>query len=349
MTTKTQWDWWVATLAAKKAGTALPPIHEGKPQSGCFYASAGKNGGRIPVLIIDDANGEKSIRVGTEAEHQIMSADEAARRWTWVAENVVSKADYMTAWTTGTWADGTPTKAPALPAGSNLPTDPFERLLAEVNDKMSSAEQFASEGTEAIDKTRADRARNMQAELLAFLKNADAMHKAEKQPHLDAGRAVDEKFRFREKISALAKRLYNIYDTYVVAEDARLRAEADRKHKEEQARILAERAKIEQERKRQAVDDPIAFHTSPAPELPELPLAPPPVPKVNVGGGVGRAAGVRTDWKGEIENYDLVVEHFKAHDDVRELMQKLVDRAVKASKSQATIPGVKVREVRKAA
>jgi len=341
-----QWDWYKAAIKAKNAGKDLPPVSDGKPEVGFFYAKASRAGGRVPVCIYRDSNGDLVARSGTRAEHRM---EDAAGKWSWVAGNPIERDSYVHAWEEGVWPDGTPTTAPALPAGSNLPTDPFERLNAEVNDKIADAKALIERlAKSTATKTDADMARNIQASLLGHVKTADAMHKAEKQPHLDACREVDDKFRFRETVKDWGARLRTVFENWMRAEEAKARAEAEKKHREELAKAQVERERIEAERKKKLADDPVAALTEDEPELPELPLAPEPV-KINVGGGVGRAAGLKSEWIGQIVDYEATVKHYRNHPDVKAVIDKLVARAVKADKSEAKIPGVTVKESRRAA
>ena len=88
----------------------------------------------------------------------------------------------------------------------------------------------------------------MQAALLQLNKRADVMHKAKKQPHLDAGRAVDAKFEFRKVITAVADRLRDVFTAFMKAEEVRQRAEAQRKFEEERRKAEESRKAIEEER-----------------------------------------------------------------------------------------------------
>ena len=341
-----QWAWYKAAVAAKNSGKDLPPVSDGDPQWGFFWRKASRDGGRIPVCIYRDGNGDLVARSGIKAEYR---TEDAGAVWTWVAGNPCARDAYVFAWDNGKWPDGTPTTAPSLPSGSNLPSDPFERLMAEVDDKVADAKALIERlAKSTATKTDADMARNIQASLLGHVKTADAMHKAEKQPHLDACREVDDKFRFRETVKDWGARLRTIFENWMRAEEAKARAEAEKKHREELAKAQAERERIEAERAKKLADDPVAALTEDEPELPELPLAPQPV-KINVGGGVGRAAGLKSDWIGEIVDYESTVKHYRNHPDVKAVIEKLVARAVKADKSEAKIPGVTVKESRRAA
>lgn len=350
MTTSTadDWTWYRAAIAAKNAGKPLPPVSDGAPQFGFFYAKASKAGGRVPVCIFRDSNGDLVARSGTKEQHRI---EDAGRRWTWVASSPCERDEYVFAWTNGKWPDGTPTTAiDAPPAmGDNLPSDPFERLMAEIDDKMAEAKALLTrlEGKPA-DKTAADTARNIQAALLTHGRTADGMHKAEKQPWIDGGKVVDDKFRFRDAVKDVAGRLRTVFENWMRAEEAKARAEAERKFQAERAAAEAERQRIEAERARKLADDPVAALTEAAPELPPIPTAPEPV-KVNAGGGVGRAAGLKDVYLWEVVDYEATVHHYRNNGKIREAIEKLVAGDVKLHKADTKIPGVLVKKDRRAA
>lgn len=347
MSTKDEiWAFWKASRAAAATGGPLPSIQADKPQVGFYFSKASKDGGKIPACVFYDNNGDLVIRLGIKAEYTIQ---DATNRWTWVADRSVSKEDYVVAWETGTWPDGSPTRAPDLPTGSNLPSDPFERLQAEVDDKLEQAkallESLAAKTAEKVD---ADKARNIQSALLKHKKTADDMHEMEKAPFLEAGREVDQKFSFRKAIDDVSRQLRTFVSNWMAAEERRLEAEAKKKFEAERAAAEAERQRILAEREKLRQDDPISALTSDEPELPEVPTGPAPV-KVNVGGGVGRAAGLKSEWDYELLDYEAAVNHYRGHRDVRAVVEKLIKAQVKLDKDASCIPGVKVIEKRVAA
>ncbi len=122
-----------------------------------------------------------------------------------------------------------------------MPSDPFEALKLEVQDKLEQAQTWLKTAPKAPTETDANMARNMQAALLQLNKRADAMHKAEKQPHLDAGRAVDAKFEFRKLVAIVADRLRDVFTAFMKAEEVRARAEAQKKFEEERQKAQEER------------------------------------------------------------------------------------------------------------
>lgn len=340
------WGWYKAAIKAKNEGKPLPAIEEGNPQAGFYYRRASKQGGRIPVCIYPDGDGKIVARLGVRADHRVVPASD---EWTWCAENVTPRDDYVFAWEQGKWADGTPTKAPALPHGSNLPVDPFERLKAEVDDKMESATAWLKAHPKVESQVDCDYAANLNRELLALHKQADKLHETEKEPHLAAGRAVDEKFRFRAQVKASADSLKRAFEAYMVAEDRRRRAEAEKKHQEEMAKVQAERDRIAAERAKKLADDPVAAMTDPEPELPMEP--PKPVVKVQAGGGVGSARGLKTVWEPRIDDWKAAAAQFVAQDDpdIRAAVEKKIKALARLNKEATKIDGVTMVQDRRAA
>ena len=74
--------------------------------------------------------------------------------------------------------------------------------------------------------------------------------KLEKQPHLDAGRAVDTKFDFRKVVATVADRLRDVFTAFMRAEEARQRAAAQKRFEEERRKAEEARKAAEEERKR---------------------------------------------------------------------------------------------------
>lgn len=240
-----------------------------------------------------------------------------------------------------------PADAPPLPPRThNAPSDPFEALKVEVEERIEQAEVLLK--APIAGQTGCDMARNLQAEILALSKRADGMHETEKRPHLEAGRAVDRRFAFRATLADWSERLRAAFGAWMAAEERRQQEEARRKHEEERAAAEAERVRIEAERAQKLADDPIAALTEPEPELPAMPPPPEPV-KVRAGGGTGRKAGLKTDWEVEIVDYKLAALQVIEDPEISILVGKLILRRVRAAKGRVDMPGVKVTEVRRVA
>jgi len=304
------------------------------PQSGFYKMRKSKDSPWLPVAIWE-ADGEQICRVADEKVDPLSV-------WHWCAKNPVAKDAAQVAFKTGKW-DDMPDELPA----SNMPSDPYEALLAEINDKTEQAEKWLEAHPKgAADQTEADWARNVEAQIQALIKRADDMHKTEKAPHLEASRNVDQRFAFRKDMEPVKKGLKNAWGAYAAAEERRLRAEAEAKAAAERKRIQEERDRIEAEQKKLMDEDPIAALTSTPEPLPELPKVE--EVKVNVGGGVGSRGALTTVWFAEVTNYAAAAAHYSNQAAVRELIDKISNAHAKRDKETATAPGVRFSSERRA-
>lgn len=260
--------------------------------------------------------------------------------WTHCAKRPVSQSDYKFRKENGHWPD-----EPKPTIRSNMPSDPLEALMAEIEDKSKLADELLTKHAEIRSQDTCNLFRNLQAQLLALNKKADGLFDAEKRPLLEAARACDEKFRFRAAVIVISTRLRQRFEAFLKAEERRQQAEADAKFKAERAAVEAERQRIEAEQAKRMRDDPVAALTSDAPEMPELPLAPEQV-KVTAGGGFGRKAGLKTKRRVQIVDLDAVFSHFKGREEVHVLLDKLANASLRAG---VDVPGTKIVEERVAA
>jgi hypothetical protein len=326
------WQFWRDALAGKQQD-----IDANSPQCGFYKKRDGKGGKWLPVMIRFDNGGVLRCRVGDDSSadpHEI---------WTWVAGNPVSKEDAKAAFETGQWPD-MPSDTPL----SNLPDDPFEALKLEIADKIDQANSLLAGGTAEKEELGANKARNLQKQLLALIDRADCLFEAEKLPIRLKAAEVDRKFEFRKSVKSIADKLRDAFTAFMRAEERRQQAERDAKYKAEREAAERARKEVEAQRDKLMREDPIAALTSTPEPLPDLP-PPPEAVKIQVGGGFGSKAGLKSDWRAQVDNYDLATRHFINHPDVRALIEKLATKAVKAAKGAVEIPGVTVIEDRKAA
>ena len=325
--------YWQAALAGKE-----PDVIETQPQCGYYRLRLTRAAPWLPVVIWHKA-GKLTARVaGTE----IAASDETCDTWMRCAKHPVGKEAAMHAFKHGAWPD-MPSEAPK----SNMPSDPFEALLAEINDKQAQAEALLAKG-EAKTKIESNLGRNLQKQLLDLHKRADAMFTEEKAPVIKREREIAEKFRFREPLKSVADRLRTYWEKWAKVEETRLNREADLKAENERKAVAAVRRAVEEQQAKLMRDDPISALTSPSPEMPELPLPPEQI-KVRVGGGYGSRGGLRSVWTPTITDYNAALAHFSEHPDVKVVIEKLVKAETRTHKSATKIPGVIVGEDRRAA
>jgi hypothetical protein len=308
------------------AGT-FAPITADHPQPGRYKMRKGKDGPYLPVAIFLQDDVLKAA-VGKEFTDPL-------KVWTWCADKPVSEADYKQAMATGQW-----------PGDVDIGHNSGDLSLKdEIEDRASSAlEWLAKNGIKS--KVDADTAANHRAALLELKKRAETEHKAEKAPHLDAGKKVDAKYKpLIETADGAGATLRTELGKYLAKVEAEETAKKRAAYEAEQAAVKAKWLAEAAERAKKMEADPIAALTDPAPELPTLPTPPESV-KVSAGGQRGRVTGLKTVVSYMVTDYAKTLAFFATNDEVRELVEKLAARAGKAGVS---VPGVEKKEERVAA
>jgi hypothetical protein len=308
-----EYKFWRDALAGKPV-----TITEAEPQPG-YYKLRNKVGTWLPVAIWRK-DGELVARVGNESR-------DPADVWTWCAKTPVSKDDAKAAFATGKW----PGDAPDV--GHNSEDVPLADLIRDYAERALAW----LKKTGVKDTQSKDMAANYRAKLLELKKQADTERELEKRPHLEASRAVDTKFKpLVEEADSAANELRDALTRYMREEEARLEAERRAKWEQERAAVEAARREVEAQRAKHLTENPIAALTEPEPDLPLMPAEPEPV-KVQAGGQRGRKTGLRTVTRYVVNDHAAALAFFANSEDVKELIQKLADRA---SKAGVTVPGV---------
>ncbi|MEP9376162.1 hypothetical protein ABLE91_05570 [Aquabacter sp. CN5-332] len=242
-----QFDTWRAMLMRKTV-----TISDSEAASGYYRLRRGDIW--APVAIWQEPDGSVFAMLGTDYV-------DVGEVWPAAAKNAVTYEAYQAA------ADGQgwPDDAPALPEptapeagaenpravmGNNATTgDPAEDLRLELAGEQELAKRFLAQPIttqEDADKVAvwAKRVSDLRA-------RGDNAHKTEKTPHLEAGRQVDERFRWRDDADALVKKLKAHLTPWLQKKDA---------EEKERARLAAEEARRRQEEAdllaAQAPDDP---------------------------------------------------------------------------------------------
>lgn len=207
------------------AGT-LGPVSDGDPQCGFYRRRLFKDGPFVPVAIWKQ-DGEFVALVDGKAA-------DAADIWTWVCDKPITEVEYRKVIGGEGWSDEP--RAATVP--SNMPADPFEALKIEfAAEQEVAAELLAKPVTE---QNHADQIAVLTKRLSGIKSKATNLHKVEKQPFLDGGRNVDDKFRdLKEEPDTLTKRLKRHLDAFLL-EQQRQEQERQRAAREEQDRIRRE-------------------------------------------------------------------------------------------------------------
>lgn len=251
-------------------------------------------------------------------------------------------------------------KAAPAPIGHNMP--PLEEripaefrqaLLEEQADFYQKLDDLLGKGgpnAEGYVTGSVDRAKCTNADELAkcgvlvnILRKAkqrvEKVHKEQKQPHLDAGRLVDQ------QKNALVTRFDNA-GQYVEGLQRDYQREQNRLAEIERQKLLDEQREADQRRadlEALAKDNGLEDALPPAPEpvfVPELPT---------------RSAPIRTDgatvstgmeWKSQVQDYAKAFKHVKTDAKVREAIDAAIQRHVKATKGNGgkELAGVRMFE-----
>lgn len=319
-----QYDFWRRRLAGE-----VVPIHDGEPQSG-FYRLTRKNDAPRPIAYWFK-DGELRCRVGVD---QNIDEQRAREWWPWASKSPVAHEVYKAVLAGEPWPDMDPIVGEQLAARghNNPPTDDAELLKEQIEAARGGMAAYAKiEDDETL-----RRAQSLRSRLLELAGEANKNHKAEKEPHLAAGRAVDKKwFPLRDLADAAAKAIRGAMDAW---ETEKLRRQRE-----------AERVAAEQARAAQEAADKAAAEGKPAPQ----PVAPPPPPPPAampgpIKGAYGRAAAVKTVFVvTAVTDWSALFAYVREQPELQALMRKLAQRAV--DNGERTIPGCTIEEQRKTA
>lgn len=315
------WAWWQEALEGR-----IGPMHEGEPQQG-YYRTRFKGGQWEPVAIWFEDGKWNAMRGDRVVD--------AADAWEFCRIHPVTYEAYTKAIEGAGWDD-----EPAAPAiGHNLPSDPFEALQVEFEAEKEEVESFLK--SPITTQAAADRAAIWSKRLSTIAKKATDLHKVEKQPHLDAGRNVDNKWRdLKDEPDALSKKLKRHMDAYLqeVARKERERqqaaaAEAERIQREaDAARAEAEKAAAKSDSTDAAA---IAQHNNRIAEAERLAeqaaQAQRDAQARNASAGrTGAKVSLRTFVSARIVDYDKAVKALSTHPEMKALVETLANRALRA-------------------
>ena len=311
-----EFHYWREALAGNKM--AISADH---PQSGYYRKRAGKGGPWLPVAIwTKKDSGEQVARVAGEMVDPLDV-------WTWVADEPVSKAAAQQAFKDFSWpGDAPPVTAPPM-GDNNPPSEPVELIPLEV----AAADAFLQKAGTIKTQVDADTASNKVTNLRDLKRKAEATHKAEKEPHLAAGRAVDAKYKPKiDDADNAVKRLLSAITVFQNAERARLQKIADEKAAQERAEWEKQQSALRAKAEAGAVTKQTTLEEI----LDATPAPPPPKPaeqvKVQAGGALGKKVSLRTVKVATVTDFDKALVALKNHPELRDLVQKLANLACKA-------------------
>ncbi|PWJ88424.1 hypothetical protein C8D77_111147 [Mesorhizobium loti] len=338
---------------------ALVGVSVDSPESGFYRNRAFKGGELLPVAIWRDAAGATiCLQGGKEAD--------ADKVWNYACRNPITEALYHSVLAGGAWPDEPPTVA----KDHNQPSktgDVHKDLTAELAAEKEMAEAFLKKPITTQE--QADQSAIWSKRLAAIAKKATDLHRVEKQPSLDEGRKVDDKWRdLKEQPAELSKRLKRHMDAFLQEQD-RIEQERQRKAREEADKIRREAedaARKVAEAERAAIDAATAggvaasFEAEAALEADrqakqreaeklaqQAADAERETQARNANAGrTGARVALRTFVSARVVDYEKALLALKDHPEMKTLVEQLANRAVKAG---LEVAGVERMEEKRAA
>lgn len=329
-----QFSFWAAALRDGRGVETAP----GNPRSG-FYRLRDRNSDRsvrfdAVAIWRDEADGELCCaRTGRPAP---IHADEIDTLFSYCAATPITHELYQKI------VAGEPWPEDVVAAEPEQATDkpPHEAVADELAKLQASAKEWiAALNRKPQTQDEANKAGNFVDAFTKIEAKATSLHKSEKEPFLEGGRAVDAKyFPIRDSAAVSKKWAKKLIEDFLITEKARIAEEA-RKVAVENARRAAEveRAKVEAEKA-----------GLPPPPEPSPMVAPEPA-KAKAG-TTGRAVSLRTRTIHEIVDYRALLMFLADWNDrpgdLTAVLQVLVN---KMSAAGVKVPGVESKQIQEAA
>lgn len=338
------WAWWRKALKGE-----FGPMHEGQPEIG-YYRTRFKGGQWEPVAIYYPEGSDQIVAYRNNRE---VDAGEA---WNFCRTHPITYEAYNKAIDGHGFDDEPPLAAIGDNSGSD---DPFEALNAEYLGEKEMAEEFIRQPVTT--QAAADKVAIWAKRLTGIKSRAEGFHKVEKQPHLDAGRQVDDKWRdLKTEPDELAKKLKahtlpflaakkreeEARAAAAAAEAARLRKEAEdaalEARRAEETRIADgdQEAAAERNAKAEAQRSELIRQAQEAERAAEVRNA--------SAGRTGAKVSIRTEKRARVTDYHAAAKAMidMNHAELKVTIDQLAQRAVKAG---VTLAGVEVDEIEKVA
>lgn len=230
-------DWSAWQALVEKKGSPKP---DSDIVAGFWKLPNGIAGTALPVATWKDGAWLASINGADAIDRDCGSEWSEFLARTWPKLVAVSHVAYLAAIENGEWPDGTPLKKDRGGMGDNAPPEgSVEALLAEAAGHLESARNLVKAGGAKTEQD-ADIASNLAKTLTETKAKVIAAHKVEKQPWLDGGREVDNKFFLtRDGLDTAAKTIKDRVINPFQVEQRRIRDEEVAKKKAEAEALAA--------------------------------------------------------------------------------------------------------------
>jgi chemotaxis protein histidine kinase CheA len=377
---KQRYAYWARELDLQSKGFNPQERHnydaEAKGADGYWRILGAKTKPDYPVMIWTADDGTVVFQIG---RMQPLNSRQNETEWfefltgSFLKTEAVSEEEYHRALERGVWNDGKPSRKQTedVPAGGNNP--PSDESIA---DELSVLTDRLERARKPSSVEEANRLQGLLDQMRALLNRAEKARETEKAPHLEAGRAVDAKWKGIATPGADAYRAATALQKQFLAEEEKRREEAARKERERLAKerreaeeaALAAAAEAEAKAKAAAeaaakanADDAAAKAAAQAAaeeaakaaaeaeeklaEAAEAPVEVQAAP-VRAGTAFGRAAGLKTVTEGRLVDIRVFVAHLLDTGDAA--LAEFVDkRVLQFGRAKVAVPGMKLEEVRK--
>jgi hypothetical protein len=296
-----EWEWWRNALKG-----VFGTMHADEPATG-FYRSRRKDKQTAEVTFQTVAYWYKDGKLRCQIGGKDVDDLVAREAWPYVSRRPITHVLFIAVCHGEPWPD----LNEAVEGHNRAPVDDsIEAIQERIDDLAREAERMLTAGA-AQDQATSDQASDLAntfSELQAKIVN---LHKAEKAPHLEAGRTVDKKwFGLRDRADDLKARLKAVVVTpWLRKKDAEANA----------AKVAAITA------------------GKPAEAAPEVRVT---------AGSTKRSTGLRTYYFAEITDKTALLESLKDHPRVVAVLQEIADEA---AKKQVALPGCAVKSEKRAA
>lgn len=318
------WRWWQAALKDPASIGKTLPVHEGEPNQG-YFRTRFKGGVWEPVAIWKEDGQWLAYRSGKEVR-----ADDI---WTFACRSPITYEAYENAMVGNGWADddkvvAAQVKPPEPTIGDNSgEVDEAETL----KDQIAAALAGMTAYEKITDDKTAAKALSLRNRLNELSGHADKIRVKQKEPHLEAGKAVDAKWQpLVKNAKAGADKVRDAigaWETVKLQEQRRIAREAEH----EQARVALEEAA-------RAVSTDAEVMEAPAVVAAPVETAPAPI-KPTYGKTASVSVKVVVD---EVTDWTALYTYMAARPEVQDLLRSLAQKALDAGRTN--VPGITTLE-----
>lgn len=322
------WTWWQNALKGE-----FGPIHDGDCQTGYYRVRRRGRDSDSPVAYwIDAKTGEQRCHLDGEN----FDLQRAREIWNYALKKPITAEMYGECIRTGTW----PGESEAVTRSNSAPDDnSFEGIQAQIDALTAEANRLMQAGA-ATTQARADEASDVADKLGKLWTKAENARKVEGQPHLDAVRDVNDKWRPLTEAASIYKRLKDAVTGPWLTAQKILKDRAEREAREAAAKAQREADEAARQGNAKAAEEALAKVQQAEAKVEAVAATP------IKAGTRGRATSLRTNKVAEIVDFEKLLLALKDHADVRAVVEKIANASARAG---VALDGMKIKSEQTAA